>query len=294
MKHCAALPVCVSFLLIACAPGPQKAPPTPMVPPTPMATPDAGSMPPSSQPPVSGSPDAAATSEPNPPPPPAKVDAGGGPTTPPMDGGSVVVTPPTNGAAPKGPFTCTLVLGISATGDWFNAGFEKVVDGNRWELRSIHNAFVNNWADPNDPLWNSKPSSACTMNADNPDRIIIESLYLHWMDATLDQWMAVLEKFVATTKAKFSNLRNVELSAFVRSPTDMPCPGNMPFKSLIRPEQDMADAMMAAKYPDFVTVAPVIRVDSCGDYNGNPPHFTNGASAAKIAAKVGAVYKDRQ
>jgi len=186
------------------------------------------------------------------------------------------------------------VLGISATGDWFDHGFEKVVDGNRWELMSIHNAFVNNWADPNDALWKSKPSSACAMNPDNPDRIVIEALYLHWMDATVDQWVAVLEKLVTTVKAKFSNMRNLELSAFVRSPTDMPCAGTMPFKSFIRPEQDMAEAMVAAKHPDFVTVAPVIRVDSCGDYSGNPPHFTNAANAAKIGAKVGAVYKDRQ
>jgi hypothetical protein len=187
-----------------------------------------------------------------------------------------------------------MVLGISATGDWFKGGFEKVVDGNRWEAITVHNAFVNNWADPGDPLWNNKPSSACAMNANNPDRIVIESLYLHWMDATVDQWVAVLEKLVTTAKGKFSNLRNLELSAFVRSPTDMPCPGNMPFKSFIRPEQDMANAIVAAKHPDLVTVAPVIRVDSCADYNGNPPHFTSGGSAAKIAAKVGAVYKDRE
>jgi hypothetical protein len=99
---------------------------------------------------------------------------------------------------------------------------------------------------------------------------------------------------VATAKAKFSNLRDVELSAFVRSPTDMPCAGSMPFKSFIRPEQDMANAMVAAKHPDLVTVAPVIRVDSCAEYNNNPPHFTNAADAAKIGAKVAAVYKDRQ
>ena len=207
---------------------------------------------------------------------------------------TVPPTTPPAGSGPMGPFTCTLVLGISATGDWFKGGFEKVVDGNRWEAITVHNAFVNNWADPGDPLWNNKPSSASAMNANNPDRIVIESLYLHWMDATVDQWVAVLEKLVTTAKGKFSNLRNLELSAFVRSPTDMPCPGNMPFKSFIRPEQDMADAMVAAKHPDLVTVAPVIRVDSCADYNGNPPHFTNGASAAKIGAKVGAVYKDRQ
>jgi hypothetical protein len=217
---------------------------------------------------------------------------GTGDTTPPAT--TPPATTPPAGSGPKGPYTCTLVLGISATGDWFKAGFEKIVDGDRWELMSIHNAFVNNWADPNDALWKNKPSSACTMNADNPDRIVIESLYLHWMDATLDEWVAVLEKFVATAKAKFSNLRDVELSAFVRSPTDMPCAGSMPFKSFIRPEQDMANAMVAAKHPDLVTVAPVIRVDSCAEYNNNPPHFTNAADAAKIGAKVAAVYKDRQ
>jgi hypothetical protein len=106
--------------------------------------------------------------------------------------------------------------------------------------------------------------------------------------------VTLLEPFVATAKAKLSNLRTSSCRPSSDRPPTCPALAACPFKSFIRPEQDMANAMVAAKHPDLVTVAPVIRVDSCAEYNNNPPHFTNAADAAKIGAKVGAVYKDRQ
>src|SRR3954470_23431539 len=90
------------------------------------------------------------------------------PTTPPDS------APPDSGPSapdptgPRGPFTCSLVIGIQATGDWFNGGFEKIVDNNRWELMAVHSGFIDYWADPKDKIWGSKPSSACATNADNP------------------------------------------------------------------------------------------------------------------------------
>src|SRR5262249_13856041 len=55
--------------------------------------------------------------------------------------------------APGGDFTCTEVLGVSVTGDWFGAGFEDGIDGGRWQARSRTHAFVEQWADPNSDLW---------------------------------------------------------------------------------------------------------------------------------------------
>lgn len=299
MKQFSVVALCVSTLLAAACSGGSATPPPVSQPP---ATVDAAPPPVTTQPPAgsgnetpppsSGTPDAAVVVSP---PTTEPTDTSDGAAPPPSsDGGAVVVGPGDNASAPKGPFSCTLVLGISATGDWFKNGFENIVDNGRWELISVHNAFVNNWADPNDPLWKNKPSSACAMNPDNPDRVLLEALYLHWMDATVEQWTDVMEKAVTTLKARFSNLRNVEFSTFIRSPTDVPCPGNMPMKSFIRPEQDMAGQMVAAKHPDLVTVAPIVRVDSCDDYDKNPPHFTNKGNATKMGMKMGAVYKDRQ
>jgi hypothetical protein len=48
---------------------------------------------------------------------------------------------------------------------------------------------------------------------------------------------------------------------------------------------------MATLFPDLVTVAPKVAVDSCADYAGHPPHLPSGP-AARAATKMGAIYKD--
>jgi hypothetical protein len=187
-------------------------------------------------------------------------------------------------------FDCTLVIGIAATGQWFNAGFEKMVDGNKWELLAVHSGFVQTWADPGSNFWTMTPSSACTTNAKTPDRVVLVALYLHWMDATVEQWVDVLTKTVATFKAKNPNLKRLELATFIRSPGGKPCPATMAFKSFIKPEQDEAYTKIAAMFPDLVTVAPKWEVKSCADFGGNPPHFS-GAGAMNAAKMVADTYK---
>jgi hypothetical protein len=209
------------------------------------------------------------------------------PASAPPDGGPSAPAP----TAPGGPFTCSLVVGIQATGDWFNAGFEKIVDNPRWELMAVHNAFIDYWADPKNKIWGSKPSSACTKNADNPDRVILTALSLHWEKASVEQWMTHLTAAVKNFKAKYSNLKNVELATFVRSPGDKPCPLGETFRVYDMVEQDQAYDMMAAQFPDLVTVAPKVHVDSCDDYAGHPPHLPGGP-AGRAAMKMGAIYKE--
>src|SRR5688572_23718258 len=50
-------------------------------------------------------------------------------------------------------FKCTQVMGVSVTGDWFNAGFETGLDGNRWQVKWRKHAFIEFWADPNNEIW---------------------------------------------------------------------------------------------------------------------------------------------
>jgi hypothetical protein len=207
----------------------------------------------------------------------APAGTDGGVATPPPAPGPV-------GAEDPKAFDCTLVIGIAATGQWFGAGFEKIVPNEKWELLAVHSGFVQYWADPANAFWSKAPSSACTTNAKTPDRVILEALYLHWMDATVEQWVTVLDQTVKTFKAKNPNLKRLEFSTFIRAPGDKPCPASMPFKSWIRPEQDEAYQKVAAMYPGFVTVAPKFKVASCADYGGNPPHFTGGGATA--AAKL--------
>jgi hypothetical protein len=213
-----------------------------------------------------------------PPPPPAVDPPSGGPGAP----------APT---APRGPFTCSLVIGISATGDWFKAGFEKIVDNDRWQLMAVHSGFIDYWADPKHKIWDSKPSSACTTNADNPDRVILTALSFHWEKITLEEWLTHLSAAVKNFKARYSNLENVELATFVRSPGDKPCPLGDTFRTYDMLEQDAAYEMMPARFPGLVTVAPKVHVDSCDDYAGHPPHLPAGP-AARAAMKMGAIYRE--
>jgi hypothetical protein len=220
----------------------------------------------------------ATTPDPTPPP---ESDA----AVPAADSGTPTPPPaPAAGAEDPKAFECTLVIGIAATGQWFGAGFEKIVPNEKWELLAVHSGFVQYWADPANAFWSKAPSSACATNAKTPDRVILEALYLHWMDATVEQWVTVLDQAVKTFKAKNPNLKRLEFSTFIRAPGDKPCPASMPFKSWIRPEQDEAYQKIAAMYPGFVTVAPKFKVASCADYGGNPPHFTGGGASA--AAKL--------
>jgi hypothetical protein len=222
--------------------------------------------------------------------PPPSTPSDAAPVQPPAASPDAANPPSAPPGGPRGPFTCTLVIGISATGDWFKAGFEGVVGNERWELMAVHSGFVNYWADLNHSIWGTKPSSACAMNAGNPDRVVLSALYLHWMDATVDEWVTALNGAIKNFKTKYSNLKNVELTTFVRSPDEKPCPASMPFKSYIRPEQDMAYLKVAAMFPDLVTVAPKTEVRTCADYGGNPPHLTGGGASA-AAQTLGAIYK---
>ena len=193
---------------------------------------------------------------------------------------------------PAGPFTCSLVIGISATGDWFKAGFEKIVDDDRWQLMAVHSAFINYWADAKNGIWANKPSSPCTTNADNPDRVILTVLSNHWERLPVEEWVNQISGAVKNFKAKYSNLRNIELATFVRSPGDKPCPLGDTFRAYDLDPADQAFAKTAALFPELVTVAPKVHVDSCDDYNNHPPHLQLAGPASRAAMKMGAIYKD--
>jgi hypothetical protein len=145
--------------------------------------------------------------------------------------------------------------------------------------------------DPKNGIWGSKPPSACTRNADDPDRVILTALSLHWANDTVQQRITQLEAAVKNFKAKYSNLKNLELATFVRSPGDKPCPLGDTFRAYDLARADEAFQKVAAAFPELVTVAPIVHVDSCDDYAGHPPHLPSGP-AARAAMKMGAIYKE--
>jgi hypothetical protein len=273
--------LCLGLTTLACgSPSQPASPPSDNTPEDPAPTPTGGdaSVTPKSPRDAAVSPDA---------PPPSVTPPDATPTAAPD-----AASPDAGPSAPVGPYSCSLVIGISATGDWFKAGFEKIVDNDRWQLMAVHSAFINYWADPNHNIWASKPSSPCTMNAANPDRVILVVLSNHWETWTLQQWVTPIVAAMKNFKAKYSNLKNFEVSTFVRSPGDKPCPLGDTFRQYDLAVADEAFQKVAAMFPELVTVAPKVHVDSCADYNNHPPHLQLADPAARAAKKMGAIYKD--
>jgi hypothetical protein len=162
-------------------------------------------------------------------------------------------------AAAPGPFTCSWVLGIHTTQEWFQAGFLNVVDPTRWEASGIEMAQFN-WQDANSGLWTQAFSSAtsCAKNARTPDRIVFCG--------------------VDNIKTKFPSVKRIDLMTLARAPGDKECIGaNRSGSSYIKAAQDDAIAMMVAMYPGFVFSTPKWEVQSCSDF-GLCPHISLAAN----------------
>jgi hypothetical protein len=270
----------ISVLTLACAAStgagpaaesPDAAPPssTPEGTPPPAVTADAGS--PSMPDPM-----------PQPMPQPAPPDA-----APMVEGDAAAPTmpPPNPGETDTASYTCTLIIGINATQEWYSKGFETMVDNAKWELTKVHSGFVELWADPKNAIWNTTYSSACAQNPGNPDRIIF--IALNFDTTTLDQWVPPLTAVVKNLKMKYPGVKRIELGTFVRAPGNKPCPQAPAKRSTIAPAEDQAIEMVAAANPDLVRVHPRFEAKTCSEFSGNPPHpsAAGGAAWSKMYAE---------
>lgn len=175
-------------------------------------------------------------------------------------------------------YACTLMIGIQATYEWYNVGFETMVDGAAWELIWVHSGFVELWADPKDPVWSTAITSPCAKNPTQPDRIIFVALNFDFN--TLAQWTPPVTATVENLKAKYPSAKRIELMSFIRAPGNNACSQAPAKRSTITPAQDQAMAMAAAANPDLVVVAPAFEAKTCGEFNDNPPHPSPAGAAA--------------
>jgi hypothetical protein len=170
-----------------------------------------------------------------------------------------------------GPYTCTLVFGILATQQYW-ADFEKLVNAAKWELIWVHSGFVELWANPMDPIWNTAITTPCAQNSKTPDRIIFVALNFNFN--TLAEWLPPLTAAANNLHTKYPSARRIELGTFVRAPGNMPCPQAPPPRSTISPAEDQAIAMVVQTNPSLFAIAPKLEAKSCGDFIANPPHPT--------------------
>jgi hypothetical protein len=174
------------------------------------------------------------------------------------------------GPPPSSAYTCTMMIGILATEEWYDHGFESMVDNSKWELVWVHSGFVELWANPSDPVWSTAITSPCARNADKPDRVIF--LALNFDYDTPAQWNPVVAAAVVNIEAKYPSAKRIELRTFIRAPGNQACPQAPAPRSTITPAEDDALALAAAADPTRVFVAPKFEAKTCGEFSSNPPH----------------------
>jgi D-psicose/D-tagatose/L-ribulose 3-epimerase len=167
-------------------------------------------------------------------------------------------------------FTCTEILGVSVTGDWFGAGFENGIDGDRWQVRWRTHAFLQLWADPGSDLWALPAQSPCRLGSADPDRVIFTAV--NWEYKTREEWTEKLDALVTTLRAKRPGARRIELMTMLRGPGNRSC-GNEQM-TVVPPYVDEAIAAVAARHPGLVTAAPKVELTTCDPFLNGGPHYT--------------------
>jgi len=217
----------------------------------------------------------------------AGTDGGTGGSGVTIDGGGSGGAPATVGPTSKG-YTCTLVMGVSVTHDWFTGGFEMGagIDNARWEaLASAQGevSFIQMWADPNAALWKMEKLSPCAMNADSPDRVIFVGL--NWNYKTVAEWLTQYDAVIKTIQAKFTSVKTIYLDTLIRGPGNHNCGGSDATSHVVVwPFIDDAIQMEVAKNPTLLKAAPKLYVPDCTVFIGAGPHYT--AAGVKVVAKV--------
>jgi hypothetical protein len=177
---------------------------------------------------------------------------------------------------------CNQVMGVSVTGDWFTAGFESALDGDRWQVVSQSHAFIDLWDDPADAVWSIAPVSPCVEGATDPDRVLFTGC--NWTFTTVQEWTDAFEAVVANLKAKYPGLKRIDLLTMLRAPGNEPCFEGGSTEVVVAPFIDEAIANVVAAHPGFVTAAPKFFAPNCDLFFWGGPHFTDEGKA--VAAKI--------
>ena len=267
-----ALLPCVALIVAGCSPSESQSPNT--TPTIDSGTPEAAA--PTPEPPPPPPTDAGPMAEVAPPPPYPTPDAGASDSGPAID--------PNGPALTAKDFTCSWVVGITTTGEWYRSGFENVVDNARWQNTHVEMGHLEKWADPANGIWNVTIDSPCAMNSKTPDRVVFSAVKYEW--TTMEQFLPAYVSAINNFKTKYPSIKQIYLMTYERAPNNMQCDGaNRPTYSWIRPAQDAVAAMMPAMFPGFVYIAPKWEVDKCGDF-GLCPHLSGAANMAE-AKKIG-------
>ncbi|HVR19261.1 MAG TPA: hypothetical protein VMS65_06190 [Polyangiaceae bacterium] len=189
------------------------------------------------------------------------------------------------GASAASGYRCTAVLGLAVTSEWYRAGFENLVEDERWQAITKPHTFVENWADPDHAVWKELPQSPCAERWTDPDRVLFFAAnYKYTSEA---EWDRALDAVVRTLRTKYPGVRRIELLSMVRTPGNVSCGSE---KGVVSPLIDAAIARASAHSSELVAAGPRFEVKSCDDLEKGGPHFTK-AGGATVASLVAEHYK---
>ena len=186
-----------------------------------------------------------------------------------------------------GPFSCTLVLGLFTTSQWFNGtdpgGASKTflqqdgIDAKKWEGKTQKYSYVEKWADPTNSVWNAAVAGPCATNATSPDRVVFVGFspyapatdqdYAKYHPGGADQasWETTLKMAVATIKMKFPSVKEIDILTLGRAPGNVLCSNNNDVDTIIPAFEDAAFDAVAAASDGFVKVGPKYYVPDCAN-----------------------------
>lgn len=215
------------------------------------------------------------------------------------------------GSASAGPFTCTMVLGVFVTSQWFdgtNPGGATTtflmdgVDATRWEGKMQKYAYIEKWMDPTNALWSLPTANPCAVNPTAPDRVVFVAFSPG--DAATDQdyqmyaaqgmteagWETLLNTLIATIKMKYPSAKELDIFTMGRAPNNVLCANNNDPNTVIQPYEDNAFQAIAAASNGFVVVGPKYYVPDCNTsyIYANDSDYTT--TAANYIAKEIATY----
>jgi hypothetical protein len=215
------------------------------------------------------------------------------------------------GAAGAGPFTCTLVVGLFTTSQWFSGmmpgGASKTflmdgVDATKWEGKQTKYAYIEKWEDPTNAVWSLALTNPCATNSATPDRVVFVGFspgipadqdYAMYSKLSTNQmdWEMLLNGVIATIKMKYPSAKEVDILTMGRAPNNMLCSNNNDVDTIIQPYEDAAYEAVAAASGGFVVVGPKYYVPDCDTSYifANDSDYTTTAATA-IATQVAAYY----
>jgi hypothetical protein len=203
------------------------------------------------------------------------------------------------GGPSAGPFTCSLVLGMFTTSQWFNGtnpgGASKTflqqdgIDPKKWEGKMAKYSYSELWADPASDRWKIATANPCAMNAMNPDRVVfVEHSQTVITEPTMQ---ATLQKIVANIQMKFPGVKEIDLLSMGRTPGNVMCPNNNDKWTVVPPYVDAAIQAVADASNGLVKVGPKYEVPDCKTSYifANDTDYTTSAANA-LAVQLGMYY----